>query len=122
MYRTQMKMQLQKQHAEMLARKEEEEERKRRENQQIPQQSHSVDVPISKSVSNTEVPSDVLKVCVSVCLSEVCSVNIVCFQSHGEYFKTACVSCDVLCYTQLSQNVAKILLYSTGNILLPHCA
>ena len=51
MYRTQMKMQLQKQHAEMLARKEEK-ERIGRENQQIPQKSHSVDVPINTSVSN----------------------------------------------------------------------
>lgn len=68
MYRTQMKMQLQKQHAEMLARKEEEEERKRRENQRIPQQSRSVDVPISKSMSNSDVPNDVLKVCMFVCV------------------------------------------------------
>ena len=63
-----MKMQLQKQHAEMLARKEEEEERKRRESQRIPQQSHSVDVPISKSVSNSDVPNDILKVCVCACV------------------------------------------------------
>jgi len=66
MYRTQLKMQLQKQHAEMLARKEEEEERKRREKQRIPQ-SHSVDVPVSSSaVSPPAVPTDVLKVCICV--------------------------------------------------------
>ena len=66
MYRTQLKMQLQKQHAEMLARKEEEEERKRREKQRIPQ-SHSVDVPVSNNtVSPPAVPTDVLKVCIGV--------------------------------------------------------
>ena len=57
-----MKMQLQKQHAEMLARKEEEEQRKLREKQRIPQ-SRSVDVPVSSSaVSPPAVPNDVLKV------------------------------------------------------------
>ena len=84
MYRTQMKMQLQKQQAEMLARKEEEEERKRRENQHIPQQSRSVDVPISKSHSNSELPNDVLKVCVRVC---VCVCVCVC----------ACAVCPCVC-------------------------
>jgi len=64
MYRTQLKMQLQKQHAEMLARKEEEEERQRREKQRIPQ-SHSVDVPVS-TVSPPAVPTDVLKVGICV--------------------------------------------------------
>ena len=89
MYRTQIKMQLQKQHDEMLARKEE--ERKRGENQQIPQQSGIVLMfqLQSKSVGNSDVSNDVLKaLCVCACV-HACMRTCVCVHA-------LCVHCDLI--------------------------